>query len=317
MNLEEETVKHGISETFADPRVLDFDAYAKSEAAPGGVYPLRPFDVTEGGVNNRFYERKPATLGREVEVYNSEIDQLGQFIPGAFPSIYGGVIEGGSKTGKEYEISRAQALQRLSLIWKIIVVWWPHVMKKACDDFFANLKRDLSYTKQNGKNSFMNVWIKKESLSGAIGDVYVESSAEFPISWNQKQDRFMNLLSLGSPMVDSAISDPDNSDLVKRLVGFPEMSVPGAEDRQKQLIEIQMMLSGNPVQIDPFDDNTAHTEVTRNFLISAQGMALKNENPEIYQMIVQHWQQHSQMMQQQQMQEMQMQQPQVQGEQNA
>ena len=118
-------------------------------------------------------------------------------------------------------------------------------------------------------------------------------------------------------MVDSAISDPDNSDLVKRLVGFPEMSVPGAEDRQKQLIEIQMMLSGNPVQIDPFDDNTAHTEVTRNFLISAQGMALKNENPEIYQMIVQHWQQHSQMMQQQQMQEMQMQQPQVQGEQNA
>src|SRR5688572_9219540 len=37
-----QTIEHGIPQTFADPAVLDFDAYKQSESTPGMVYPTKP-----------------------------------------------------------------------------------------------------------------------------------------------------------------------------------------------------------------------------------------------------------------------------------
>ena len=37
-----QTVEHGIPQTFADPKVLNFNAYRNSEVIPGGIYPATP-----------------------------------------------------------------------------------------------------------------------------------------------------------------------------------------------------------------------------------------------------------------------------------
>ena len=37
-----QTIEHGIPQTFADPKVLNFNAYRNSEVIPGGIYPATP-----------------------------------------------------------------------------------------------------------------------------------------------------------------------------------------------------------------------------------------------------------------------------------
>src|SRR5215471_16513101 len=105
-----QTIEHGIGQTFADPAVLNFNAYRQMESVPGGVYEATP--KTGKSIGDAFYEAKTATLSAEVMPFAQNIQSLAQLVSGALPSLFGGAMEG-SQTASQYSMSRAQALQRL------------------------------------------------------------------------------------------------------------------------------------------------------------------------------------------------------------
>lgn len=83
-----QTIEHGISQTFADPGVLDFEAYTQTEVLPGGVYPATA--KTGKTVSEGFFETRTATLSQEVLPFFQQIQTLGQLASGALPSLFGG-----------------------------------------------------------------------------------------------------------------------------------------------------------------------------------------------------------------------------------
>lgn len=295
--LTEQTIQYGITETFADPDVLDFDQYAKSENAPGMVYPAKapPGKALADG----FFTLKTATLSKETSEFSDFLDKMGQFVIGDFPSVFGGFAEGGSKTLGEYQASQSRALQRLSLPWKVISSWWARTMKKSVLSFKDNMKEDEVMVQRQGKG-FINVWIRKEELAGgAIGEVYSESSDQLPIAWAQQRDLLMQLITLNNESINAALFSPNNAGEIARVGGFPDLVIPGDNDRNKQLYEIGELLKGQPemnepsVPIEPMADNHAvHVEVTKNWLVSASGLEAKETNPAGYANVVAHLMRH-------------------------
>lgn len=290
VNLADQTIRHAIPETFADSEVLDFEKYRNTERRPGQVFPVK---MPPGlPISNAFHSLRTASLSQELDIFIKRLDQDGQFVAGAFPSIYGGPNIGGSKTFAEYSMSRSQALQRLSTHWKMLSSFWSDFIGRSCRQFARNLISrgyDEKFVKKTG-GSFINAWITRAELQGRVGNVEPESSENFPITASQKRDLLLKILELKHEVVQNVIFNPENVQIVADAFGLPELYIPGSDDRNKQLYELQELSTQEPldeqtpsIPIEPdIDDEPVHVQVIKAWMVSETGQLLKNSNPPAY-----------------------------------
>jgi hypothetical protein len=302
-NLTIETTEHGIPSGFADPDVLDFDVYSKHEARPGMIYPARHRPGEK--LSESFYESARATLSKEVPMFAQQLEKFSQFVVGSFPSIYGGPGEGKSRTAAEYNMSRQMALQRLSIAWTFVTFWWAEMMEKMVHIFVENMVEDEKFVKKEN-NNYINVWIRRSELTGHVGEVEPEGAETFPISTPQKQALLMKLIEMKDDVLHAAIFDTQNRKIVADALSFPEFEIPGEDQRIKQSREIQSILQGEDIQIEPdVDDHQIHKETLVHYMVSALGLDVKRTNPQGYQLLLKHLSQHAQALAQAQNQQMQ------------
>jgi predicted RNA-binding Zn-ribbon protein involved in translation (DUF1610 family) len=306
-----DNIEHQMSMTFVDTTLLNLQTFKDSRTAPGMMYPVT---VPPGQqIGNYIHETKPSTLSDEVRFFMQEMKEFNQFTSGAFPSVYGGVMQGGSGTAKEYEMSRAQALQRLQILWRILNEWWSEMMGKAVKDFLNNLTYDEKFVKPHGKMGYINVWIRKSEATGKVGEVIPETSEQMPVSWAQKRDILLNAIQMKDENLNAAIFHPENTAIVGQTLGFAEFYIPGDDDRSKQLNEIIQLLTAPPalvpmmgpmgpimkmqstVPVEPkIDDHAIHMGTIKSFCVSDVGQQMKTENPEGYANIQAHYDEHEQ-----------------------
>lgn len=311
-NLTLETVEFGIPEIFADPRVIDFDEYDKIEARPGQISPA----TAPAGQNlsGGFHEVKASTLSREVDTFGQRIEQLTQLVMGSYPSIYGGAQDGGSGTAREYELSKASALQRLSTTWTILQEWWAKSMAKSVKSHAENLQEDEKMVQAKGSN-FLNVWARKAEMGGEV--LEPEISETFPVSWTQKRDVILNLIQMQNEDVAAVIRHPENAGLIAEIIGVPELYIPGDDDRSKQLMEIALLIraepqmptgpDGQPIQpmpgqplppmkstipVEEWENHEVESEICESWLKSEVGQDAKYNNPGGYANVLAHDKEH-------------------------
>lgn len=317
-NLTLEGIEFGIPELYADPDVLDFDSYSRSEARPGQISPAKA--PAGQNLSAGFFEAKTSSISQEIDKFLNRLERVGQFVSGALPTVFGGSISGGSGTAKEYEMSRAQALQRLQITWKIVKIWWAQMLSKSVRSFAINMMEDEKYVEKRG-STYINVWIRKTHLTGKVGEVEPDVNESFPISWAQKRDMILNLFQSGNEDVMQVLRHPENAGLVAMIIGVPELYIPGDDDRNKQLIEIGELIQAEPIMgamgpdgmpgmpestvpIDPsLDNNEIEMMTCQAWLKSEIGLQYKKENPGAYANVLIHMQAHQMVVQQQQMQE--------------
>lgn len=322
-----QTVEHGIPQTFADPKVLNFNAYRNSEVIPGGIYPATP--KSGRALSEGFYEVKTATLSQEVLPFAQKIQEIGQMVSGALPSLFGGQMSG-SRTASEYSMSRAQALQRLQSTWKMLTMWWKDIFGKVIPMYITEVKDDERQVKKDEFGNFVNVFIRKAELEGKIGSVELEANENLPITWNQQKDAIMALFELNNDQVIQAISTPENMPYLKRAMGLTDFIIPGEDDRQKQYEEIQQLVNSEPIQMPPdpmmieqammagmpppppqtlpsveadfdVDDHDLEADICRRWLVADAGRLAKIENQAGYQNVLLHMKMHKDMSMQKQM----------------
>lgn len=305
--LELDNFRFSIPQTFADPAFFDFKSYANTRAMPGTITPMKK--PPGGRLEDAFAETKASTIPKETENLDNKVERLLQFISGVLPAVFGGPASG-SKTLGEYEQSKNQALQRLSIIWKIVSIMYAELMAKAVKMYKKDLREDEHFVTEQGQGNYLNVWIRREELQGSVGEVRPELSEQFPMTWGQISARVMELLTMNNQVITSWFLHPENVELIYSVLGISDLYVPGEDQRNKQLYEISEMLATTPlptgsvdpqtgqevmqtsVQIEEIDDDAIHMEVIKAFLNSTVGMDLKNTNPNAYMNIMLHYQMH-------------------------
>lgn len=338
-----QTVEHGIPQTFADPKVLNFNAYRNSEVIPGGIYPATP--KSGRALSEGFYEVKTATLSQEVLPFAQKIQEIGQLVSGALPSLFGGQMSG-SRTASEYSMSRAQALQRLQTTWKMLLLWWKNVFAKAIPMYINEMKDDEKQVKKDEFGNFINVFIRRSELEGKIGNIELEANENLPITWNQQKDTIMELFNLNNDMIMQGILTPENLPYIKKAMGVTDFMIPGEAEQQKENEEIQQLVNSEPIEVPPdpmmmqqammqglpapqpqrvpsvqpdfdIDNHQLSADIDRRWLIGDAGRLAKTDNPAGYENVLLHMKMHmdmnAQQQQQQMMAQMQVQQLQPQG----
>lgn len=305
-----QTIEHGIGQTFADPAVLNFNAYRQMESVPGGIYEATP--KSGKSIGDAFHEVKTATLSPEVMPFATNIQSLAQLVSGALPSLFGGQLEG-SETASQYSMSRAQALQRLQNTWKMLTIWWKQIFGKAIPMFIKEVHDDERDVQRDRNGNFINVFIRKAELEGKIGKVELEANENLPLTWSQQKDVIMQLLQAANPEILAIIGAPENLPVIREAIGLTGFYVPGEDDREKQYDEIKLLLNSEPiptgdpmmpempsVEVDPiYDNHDIEFATVRKWAISEVGRQAKEENPAGHRNVLLHGRMH-QMAQQQQ-----------------
>ena len=322
-----QTIEHGIPQTFADPKVLNFNSYRNSEVIPGGIYPATP--KSGKALSEGFYEVKTATLSQEILPFAQKIQEMGQLVSGALPSLFGGQMSG-SRTASEYSMSRNQALQRLQTTWKMLTLWWKDVFGKVIPMYISEMKDDEKQVKKDEMGNFINVFVRRAELEGKIGSIELEANENLPITWNQQKDSIMELFKLNNDQVMQTLTSPENMPYLKRAIGLTDYIIPGEDDRQKQYEEIQLLVNSEPIQMPPdpnqvmqaqqmgmpppqpqmlpsidididVDNHQLESDICRRWLVADAGRLCKMENPAGYQNVLLHMKAHADAQQQQQM----------------
>lgn len=308
MSLEVKCLRHSIGTTFINPEVFSFEAYRKTRKEPGQIHPMG-MSAAGGKLADNIAELRTAVLPKEAQDLDAKLEKMGQFLSGAFPSVFGGEA-GGSKTAFEYKESRNNALQRLGIVWKIISNIYAQMMHRCIKGFINHMKDDAFYSVKQG-NSYINVWIQKAELQGKIGRVAPEVSEQFPTSWAQKRAILLDLMEMQNEMINAVIFHPENLGLLSQLIGIEDMYIPGDNDRNKQLEEIRTLITSEPIMtgaIDPvtgqpqmtpsvptepmLDNGNVHIETMKAFACSDVGLYVKENNPMGWANFMAHLQEH-------------------------
>jgi hypothetical protein len=328
VNIISDTIRYGVPITFVRSDAIDTKKLEQTRARPGDMVAAKP-SSSGGSLNDQFFQTQMARLSDEVPGFQKQLEQYGQFVSGAYASIYGGALQGSGGTLGEYETSRNQSLQRLQLTWRMVSNFFIETLKKAAYQYFDSVEYDEVMVEPNG-NSFKNVYIKLTQATGKVGQVEAEYSEQFPASWVQQRDIIQNLLTLNNEQINAILGHFKNTPLLNALIGVPELYIPGQDDVDKQLYEISLLVQGQPmqapidpmqmqsmdpnqppqmipsVQIDPsVDDDEIHIGVCKIYLKSPEGLASKDTPG--YANVQAHMEMHQQNQQMQMMQEMQQQ----------
>lgn len=323
-----QTIEHGIGQTFADPGVLNFKAYAQTESTPGGIYEAVP--KSGKSLQDGFYQAKTATLSSEIMPFFEVVQGLAQLVSGALPSLFGGQLEG-SNTASEYSMSRAQALQRVQNIWKIFTSMWKELKGKAIPMYINNMKSDEKDVKSMPDGSFINTFILMSELQGKIGKIELEAAENLPLTWTQIKDTVMKAFETQNPMLMQLMQAPENIPILRDAIGLTNFFIPGEDDRNKQNEEIQELLASEPIDnsalapqpelglgeesqpvedqeaegIEPqmqfmpsveidvlYDDHQIHFQIVKQWVTSDAGRLAKIKNEAGYQNVLLHGQLH-------------------------
>jgi len=315
VSLELQCIEHSVPITFADPRFVNFTQYANNEIKPGALVPTKHIPGGKG-ISDGFHTLQTATVSPELSPFGAKINEMGQFVSGALPSVFGGAQPNSSRTASQYAMSRQQALQRLRITWKMLNFWWKNIFGKVIPAYMKDMLEDERLVTEKGDNSFETIVIKKAQMEGKIGSIKLEAPEGLPITMEQVADRVMELLGTGNEEIIAALGAPENLPIMRETFGLSNFYIPGEDDRDKQFEEIALLLNSGPLQTPPnpmspqggeqpsimpemmVDNHKIEAEICRAWLVGAHGRQAKVDNPPGYKNILLHMLVHIQMGQQ-------------------
>ena len=245
-NMQAETYEYGIPPIYADPQVLDFDALANQVAEPAAHFPARarPGQPLAAG----FFQPAPATVPPDMLRHQQDlIGPVAQFLTGLFPAIFGGNMED-VKTASGYALARDQAMGRLGLVWRRTKQFYADVMLLAVDCFRKNRPEDAEIPLLGPDGLFDSRAIRLIDLKGNIC-VHPEADETFPRLKSQQRAVLQQLFGVNDPTIQRALVEPANLGYIKNVLGLTELVIPGEDSRNKQLREIQQLLSSPPIVV--------------------------------------------------------------------
>jgi hypothetical protein len=243
-NLQMETYEYGIPPIYADSEVLDFDALQGQTAEPGAHYPARakPGQSLAAG----FFQPDAAEVPPDLAEHAAGLmGPVAQFLTGAFPALFGGAMSN-NDTASGYAMARDQAMGRIGLVWRRMKFFHADIMLLAVDCFRRNRPNDVEVTLLGAGAAFESKWIRLADLKGNLFS-YPETDEQYPTLWSQQRAVLLQLLANPDPQMQAILAHPENTALIKRLIGLEEFVIPEEESRTKQYREIAQLVAEMPV----------------------------------------------------------------------
>lgn len=250
LNLWHEAHDHCVPTLFMYSETGDIEAVREQSSDPGNIIPFTSLPPGATSAASAFFQSVlqaiPETLPKFVMFLQGP---FAQFVSGAFPALFGGDT-GDNDTAKGIAIQRDQAMGRMGIPWGAIQglfagAYYQAVMSEVQ---FGEEGGKFMYALKDKSGQVVKEELSVDDLKNGSFKCYADVDSGFPESTSAKKQTFQTLMTAAerNPVLASTMSEPDNMELGNELIGLPDLVIPGAEARNKQLIEINQMLTDGP-----------------------------------------------------------------------
>ncbi len=316
LSLELQCIEHSVPITFFNPKFLNSEQFRNTEVAPGGMYMTKTIGENRN-ISDGFHSLQTATVSPELAPFGAKINEMGQFVVGAMPQVWGGTSDNSSRTASQYAMQRNGAQVRLSaLTGRTVNTFWKTIWSKVIPAYMKNMLEDERIVKPGLNGSFIQTTIKRSQMEGKIGDYYLEAPEGLPQSLDQVRETVKEMFQSGNQQLISILSTPENLPYINTMFGLTDIVIPGEKDREKQNEEIQLLIQAGPIpsgqvnlmtgQMDEqpsvmpefeVDNHQIEAEICRDWLVGEKGRQCKSENEPGYRNVLLHLKIHMQMFQ--------------------
>ena len=243
MNQVREFFDYGIPATWFNEDSIDAEAISVQRSEPAAMHPAAA--PAGRALSDAFWQEAPAVLPPGLMEYLQTIQgSLSQFITGNFPSLYGAEAPSLETMGA-YSMSHDSAMGNLAPAWGAMQRLFASIALSGVK-MLATIAGDeeLSVEGQNGTTDSFRA---SDVLVGEIGcepdrdSSFPETTASKRAAYNQYVQQLAAMD--GGPEI---LGQPDNLKLGLQLSGLEDFVIPGAEARDKQLREIEILLASEP-----------------------------------------------------------------------
>lgn len=295
-----------------DDKLFDMEAMGQQQSRPGTRYGYDADSIPEGDNpgNHVFFEPAAQVSADMLSFLQSLMTDCPQFLTGISPILWG---QTGStdQSGKALSIQQAAAMGRMGLPYRVMKQFYAQMMEQAIRCASRNRKEDARMGIPDEHGEIQTVSVRIEDLQGQIR-CFPDLDESYPESWMSKRGTYMSLMQEGNadPTMHAILSNPQNQAFGKKMIGLQELVLPDANSWNKQMTEINFMMTEPPteqpqqmpnpltgdietinvpqssVPIDAdYDNHEAEFVTVCNFLNSPKGQRLKRENQASYENI--------------------------------
>jgi hypothetical protein len=251
LNLWHEAHDYCIPTLFMYSETGDIEAINEQISQPGTIIPFTTLPPGASSAESAFYaaviEGIPQTLPALIQFIQGP---LAQFISGAFPALFGGDT-GDNDTAKGIAIQRDQAMGRMGIPWSGIQQLFAEAYTNAVGSAVQHAEdgSTFSYTVKDQTGAVVIEQLSMDELKGGNAICKADTDASFPESTNSKRQAYQMLMAASerNPILAAVMADPNNQEYGHMVIGLPDLKVPGAEARNKQLVEIKQLLAEVPI----------------------------------------------------------------------
>lgn len=320
-NIKQEFIEHSAFPTLlGDGRFISAEGWQNRKQEAGSMFLIHPENAGMSVPLQSMIYQPTMRLDGNVYEHGNSLMELGQFVSGAYPSIFGGGMPH-NETAHGYAQARDAALGRLQMVWKKVKNFHADIMQIAIECFRENRTEDAELTVLQKSQEYASQYIALEDLQGNI-TVTLEDDDDWPATIGEVRD-YMTQMAQYSPNLFQAITaDPANASFTKKYLASPDVIVPGEDSYLKQLRVIDQLLASQPVQGPPqlgpngpmpgpwipsiqpdmwIDDHQVCI-ATNKAWAAEKGLDVKVMNPMGYMNVIANTQMHIQQMMQEQMQ---------------
>jgi hypothetical protein len=248
MNAAAEVWDHGWPSTWVNADDTEYDAIVNQRADP---YAIRQKKARSGVAMEAEFFREPDPELPETFMQFTEMLQgpLAQFIVAAPPALFGAAMDD-QKTASGYAQARNQAMGTQAITWAAIQKAMATMYYQAALCAADNPDYEQDIVVPNGKGTQT---IQLQKLTKGNFGAYPDEDSSFPETTMQKRQTMTGLVTMAaqSPMGAAMFESPDNWELMNTLMGLPELVLPQAEARDKQIFEIEILLEQSSVPPSP------------------------------------------------------------------
>ena len=249
VDLLDDFFKRTVPKKWMNAEAFDMEAVKNEPNVPGSI---GPFQVQPGLTTMDqyvFVEPTPQPQPALPDFIKWFITNLSEEISGALPSLFGAAT--GEQTVGNPQIQRDQALQRIGCPWNNIQDMFAAAAEQAVR--CAAECRDGKEIKQNipGRG---NLTVNTANLLAGKVLCYAESNPAFPESWQQKEAKIENMISMSAsnPLLAQWFLGPSNLAEVASGLRMKKFKVVGATSVTKQRNEFELLLRKGPMDNPQF-----------------------------------------------------------------
>jgi hypothetical protein len=246
MNFIAECFDYGAPSIWMNCSAAEFAAFRKQHASPYAFRNLKSLPPGVTSLANAIYREQQPEVSESQQKYMEFLyGALPQFQLAVPPSIWGEAMKD-QKTAAGFQLAASQAMGILGVYYAIGTTMTAAMYYHSClaimeDDEYP---QSLTIPGEGGKNTIVN----KAALSKGNFRAFPDTESGFPESTSAKRTTLTNVVTqiAATPLAAQVLGSPDNVALMVREYGLPELVIPEAEARNKQLREIETLLKEPP-----------------------------------------------------------------------